>query len=378
MKRYGRSIVSEFLGNHIAYRGLNAQDSRLPSLAELRAGLRLPGQGVPRKTSPDYASMVSYLLRRARALEAPNTEISSLIFVGDTRLNDATAFSNMCAAGNWPGIAFICAEKTQEEPYREIVQKEVNRSIYFANRWEMLPAFGQYLEEHEVEVNEHTAIILDLDKTCIGARGRNDQVIDQARVEAAFSTVKTLIGADFDAPAFERAYRLFNQPEFHPFTTDNQDYLVYVCLMISAGLYAQDPLADEVRNGRLFRFDQLLSEVDAQVSQLPAGVREIHEDVYDRTRQGDPTPFKVFRANEYRETVARMGQMGAETPLNELLNQEIVITREVQQVAAEWKFKGALLFGLSDKPDEASIPSAELANQGFLPIHQTETDVVGS
>lgn len=377
MKRYGRSTVSEFLGDNIAYRGLNPFDSRLPSLAELRASVYLPGNGVPRKTSPDYANLVSHLLRRARALDAPNMALTSLIFVGDTRLNDATAFSNICMAGNWPGMAFICAEKPNEPPFHEIYQQEENRAVYFANRWEMLRDFNQYLDAREMEINEHTSIILDLDKTCLGARGRNDQVIDQARVEAAFTTVKALIGADFDAQAFEQAYRLFNQPEFHPFTTDNQDYLVYICLMVSAGMNTQDQLADEIRNGRLFRFDQFLGEVDGRVDQLPRGVREIHADVYARTREGDPTPFKVFRANEYRETVARMGQMGAETPVDELLNQELVITHEVRQSAAEWKFKGALLFGLSDKPDEASIPSAELASEGFLPIHQAETDVVG-
>jgi hypothetical protein len=63
--------------------------------------------------------------------------------------------------------------------------------------------------------------------------------------------------------------------------------------------------------------------------------------------------------------------------LGDILNQEIVITKEVQEKALEWRFKGALLFGLSDKPDEASVPSKELAMQGYLPIHRVETDVVG-
>jgi hypothetical protein len=54
-----------------------------------------------------------------------------------------------------------------------------------------------------------------------------------------------------------------------------------------------------------------------------------------------------------------------------------VITHEVRRMALEWRRRGALLFGLSDKPDEASCPTPELAEQGFVPIHQVEARVVG-
>jgi hypothetical protein len=93
--------------------------------------------------------------------------------------------------------------------------------------------------------------------------------------------------------------------------------------------------------------------------------------------QGDPTPFKEFRFNEYLATVASMGSMDDSTPVEELLSKVITITQEVRHAALGWKEAGALLFGLSDKPDEASIPSAELASQGYQAIHQVETDVVG-
>jgi hypothetical protein len=35
------------------------------------------------------------------------------------------------------------------------------------------------------------------------------------------------------------------------------------------------------------------------------------------------------------------------------------------------------VFGLSDKPDEASLPTGDLAVRGFLPIHQIITLSVG-
>jgi len=55
-----------------------------------------------------------------------------------------------------------------------------------------------------------------------------------------------------------------------------------------------------------------------------------------------------------------------------------VITNEVRQQVLTWKENGALIFGLSDKPDEASIPLPQQISQGYQPIHNTETHVIGS
>ena len=92
---------------------------------------------------------------------------------------------------------------------------------------------------------------------------------------------------------------------------------------------------------------------------------------------GDPTPFKAFRYNEYRTTVERMGTARAGLLPAQLLDGEIVITQEVREMALAWREQGALLFGLSDKPDEASIPQPDLAGEGYVPIHRVETHSVG-
>jgi hypothetical protein len=60
-----------------------------------------------------------------------------------------------------------------------------------------------------------------------------------------------------------------------------------------------------------------------------------------------------------------------------LLNQEILITEEVRQAALAWQRQGALLFGLSDKPDEAALPAAEQAALGYLPLHLAWTHAAG-
>ena len=368
MKNYGLASVAEFLDDFVVYRNLVPMDARLPSLDALRDTLGLPEGVTPRKSEPDYGRVMVHLLKQARALGAPGTEIARLVYVGDTRLNDGTAFVNACRAGGWPGIAFIGAEKG-DTPQVEIVEQD-GQTLYLANRWSMLADFDAYCAENGFPLDAETAVILDLDKTTVGARGRNDHVINTARVAAVRRTVGDLLGDAFDPASFQEAYDLLNQTEFHPFTTDNQDYLAYICLIVGSGLFALASLADDIRAGRWAGFVPFIDAVDARAAELPADLRAIHQDIYAYVQRGDPTPFKAFRFNEFRETVGRMGALPDDAAPADLLAQEICITREVQEVALKWRDQGALLFGLSDKPDEASIPTDDLAAQGYVPIHR--------
>ena len=61
-----------------------------------------------------------------------------------------------------------------------------------------------------------------------------------------------------------------------------------------------------------------------------------------------------------------------------ILAEEIVITREVADVCRFLREKGVLLFGLTDKPDESSIPRLELAQKGYLSLHRVPMKVVGN
>jgi hypothetical protein len=60
-----------------------------------------------------------------------------------------------------------------------------------------------------------------------------------------------------------------------------------------------------------------------------------------------------------------------------MLAEEICMTREVLE-AAEWlRRRGCLLTALSDKPDEATMPTPELVARGYVPLHRVATHVVG-
>ena len=224
MKNYGLASVAEFLDDFVVYRNLVPMDPGLPSLDALRGALDLTESVTPRKSEPDYGRVMVQLLKQARALDAPGAEIKRLVYVGDTRLNDGTAFANACRAGGWPGIAFIGSEKG-DAPQVEIVEQD-GQTLYLANRWSMLADFDAYCAENGFPLDAETAVILDLDKTTVGARGRNDHVINTARVAAVRRTVGDLLGNAFDPVSFQEAYDLLNQTQFHPFTTDNRRSLM--------------------------------------------------------------------------------------------------------------------------------------------------------
>jgi hypothetical protein len=187
-----------------------------------------------------------------------------------------------------------------------------------------------------------------------------------------------LLNEHFDAESFRTAYDLLNQPEYHPFTSDNQDYLVYICLMIAAGLYDLEDLTAAYHAGQMPDFLHFIEDVENKSGQLPGGLKDVHEGVYALVQQGEPTPFKLFRYNEFKATIAKMGACRDDEPVEQMLQKEIVLTQEVRASTLKWKQQGALLFGLSDKPDEASIPTKELKAQGYVAIHEAKTHVVGA
>ncbi|MFC2169896.1 hypothetical protein ACFLRM_04960 [Acidobacteriota bacterium] len=375
MKKYGCSSVCEFLGNFVVYRNLIPYESRLPSLGDIRSQVGLPEGIIPRKSTVEYARVIIHMLKKARTLDAPGCSIENLVYIGDTRGNDGTAFINLCRAGDWRGLIFIGSEN--ESPLKVEIDIQDNLVHFIANQWEALKDFASFCGKQGVPLDERTVAVIDIDKTALGARGRNGHVIDQARVEAAENTVNELLHERFDSKSFQAAYNHLNQPEFHFFTTDNQDYLAYICLLLGSGLFTLDSLLADLSSGLMTNFEQFIGKADRSVNELPPDLQRIHRDIYTRVQAGNPTPFVEFRYNEYQATVRRMGCLSDSARVEELLEKEIVITQEVRQMALAWKKQGVLLFGLSDKPDEASIPTVDLAAKGYRPIHQVETHVIG-
>jgi hypothetical protein len=366
------TTLHEFMGDFVVYRNLNPADVRLPRFAEIQAALGLQNTGLPRKAEAAYGQVVAALLKQARALDEPRTEIQRVLYVGDTHMNDGTAFRNICAAGDWSGWAFI-GRDAPDQPS----QTQIEGRVYLANRWSLLARFLQFVEDQGFALDPATAIVIDLDKTVLGARGRNDRVIDQARMEGVEHTVAHLLGPQFDEAAFRSAYDELNMQAYHTFTSDNQDYLAYICLILGAGLFDLEGLVRSIESGTMESFVQFLEEVQLRRSELQTtGLLPVHDDVWHNVQAGDPTPFKAFRRNEYLTTIARFGTT-PHTTVAELLRQRICITQEVRVASLELRERGTLIFGVSDKPDEASVPTQEQSQAGMEPLHRLETVAVG-
>jgi len=298
MKNYGLATIHQFLGDRVVYRNLAPLDDSCPIWMTCVPVWRLMPGAIPRKSEAAYAQVVVHMLEAARDQDAPGVPIQRLIFVGDTRLLDGTAFVNLCAAGRvaWHRFHWL---RDEIRSIRRDCPTGQGPSLYLSNRWAALLAFDQYCQSQGLPVDEHAAVIVDLDKTALGARGRNGSVIDQARLQAVQVTLASLLGAAFDMDAFRAAYEPLNQPEFHPFTGDNQDYLAYICLILGAGLYDKDTLMADVRSGRLNSFAQFIANVEAHKTDLPRDLSDIHTEIFANVQRGDPTPFKAFRRNEY-------------------------------------------------------------------------------
>ena len=373
MRIYGRACVQDFLGDFIVYRNLIPIDRRLPGLPELHESLSIPEGLTPRKSSPEYAQVVAQIINHAQVIRGEKAAIERLIYIGDTRVNDGIAFANLLTAGRWSGALFIGSETTEPEETR--VERRDTATIVLSNRWSELDTFDAFCRDNRINIDDRTAVVIDLDKTALGARGRNDHVIDAVRTQAMRRTIRDVIGEGLDEKSFETAYKRLNQPRYHPFTTDNQDYLAYICLILQSRIIPQETFFSALDAGKLERFAQFLSLVDENRRDLSPALRQVHRNVKSAVYQGNPTPFVDFRRNEYRITVDRMGSLDDSTPVEKMLQQEIVITHEVMQIALRFREEGALLFGLSDKPDEASLPPNDIT--GCLPIHEKDTHVVG-
>jgi hypothetical protein len=296
-----------------------------------------------------------------------------MIFVGDTRMSDGGAFTTLRDATGWESRAFI----GRDEPARP-AETTVAGDLTFANRWVALRPFAAGLDAAGFCINAETVVVVDLDKTLLGARGRNDRLIDRARLSALRDSVAGQLGERFDQQQFEHIYRAVDTPRFHPLTADNQDYVGYLCVIIAGQVFSlahMEALAERGVGGGPAALLAMVEDACEVVGWPSAAVMDFHRPFAELANAGDPTPFKAFRRREFAETAALMGQLPENAPAEQLLAEELVITGEVWEALIDWKARGALLFGLSDKPDEAAVPAPD---DSTPPLHRIRTHIVGT
>jgi hypothetical protein len=376
MKNFGRAKLADYFGDLVVYRNLEPLDRRLPGLKSAAYKMEIANDRIPRKQDLDYAKAAVWFAKQAQKLRKNSTSLSELLFVGDTLYNDGQAYTHMKQVSEWSGACFIGSEKLEEAYVADIDDDE---HVFCANRWAALSDWAGWSLEQGLHLDERTVAIIDIDKTALGAKGRNDQVINEARLEGIFRTMHAVLGTNFDRATFEHHYAELNRSRYHFLTEDNQDYLAYICMVINAGLIDYQEILTETEKGSLDNFEQFLRWVDSRMMGRSVGgenLRQVHEAVMGSVRVGDPTPFKSFRRQEFITTIERMGNLPDNAPVAELLAYEITLTNEVCELTDWLRQRGCLLLCLSDKPDEASTPDRHLSAE-MPPVHKAETHRVG-
>lgn len=365
-----RSTLAEYMGDCVLYRRLEPTCEGQRGLGDLWAEAGLERYYIPRKTTPEYARVLLLLLAEAQRARGVQRPIERALFIGDTILNDGTAARFL--GDHLPMRAFIGADRAHV-PAAATWQG----GLFVANRWATLGDWYAEVRAAGFGGDEATAVLVDLDKTAIGARGRNDGAIDAARVRAMLRTLRGALGEGLGEAAFRAVYDPLNQPARHCFTADNQDYLAYITLMVTGGVFSAQDLWAELDAGTLATVEEFAARCDARRGAMGEGLRQAHDEVCGGIAAQDPTPFKAFRRREYLETVAAMDALPDEAPVEEVLAGEIVLTEEVASLCRHLAARGALVMGLSDKPDEASLPTPAHVARGCRPLHRTRMKVYG-
>lgn len=376
LQNFGRATLADFFGDMVIYRNLEPLEKKLPGLKSAGYRMGLPNDAIPRKFEPAYAKAALWFAEEAQRLRRSSATLREMLFIGDTLLNDGQAYRNLVKLSGWQAACFIGADRLEHAPSIEFTEHD---QLSNANRWVALGDWIQGVAERGFKLDQRTVLIVDIDKTILGAKGRNDSVIDKARLEGIYHTMDAVLGSDFDRAAFEKQYTFLNRARYHTLTADNQDYLAYICLVLNTGLIGFEDLLAEIESGSLNDFEQLIRWVDSRLMSR-AGVteafRQVHEAVGASLRIGDPTPFKQFRREEFVSTVSHMGNMADDAPVEKILTDEITLTQEVCELAEALNERGCLLLCFSDKPYEASCPTRQLA-ANFLPVHRMATHRIG-
>ncbi|RRR66563.1 MAG: hypothetical protein EI684_20540 [Candidatus Viridilinea halotolerans] len=346
------TTIADLTGDAVLYRDLEPCDAALPRLATLRTALRMPPATMPpRKRDRDYARLALALALAARR-HYGGPPLTALAVIGDTE-NDRLLATHLAALGELPTYGFIGEDRPVAA---ESIAWQTN--IATATRWHLIHAWAATLEERGVNWAS-TALLIDLDKTLLGPRGRSDGAIDDARAEGALVIAHTIY-PQLDVPAFRRNYAELCRQEWHGYTLDNQDYVVATALFAAAGALDLVALRRAIDAERTPTFAE---ELQASAAQLPSGLLPLHQELSSRVADGDPTPFKAFRRAELTATLERMA------------DGRLTLCSEIYHLGLRLKAQGTLCLAASDKPTESAIPSAEQQALGMLPLHRMPAQV---
>jgi hypothetical protein len=340
------ATIADLTADRVVYRDLEPYDRNLPQRAELLARAGLPPELQPRKREPAYARLLVELARAAQQLRN-GPDLQTLLVIGDTE-NDRQLTRNLQQLAPLQAWGFFGVDRLDQPAACQETDGLTN-----ANRWSLIADWASDLRRTAIDW-ERCAVLLDIDKTILGPRGRSDQAIDAARAEGAVQVASDLCSAGFDPVAFGAIYADLCRDRWHPFTGDNQDYVVLAALMVLQSELDPAGLAADIDAGNPPRMAQLL---ETAAERVPPKLGAVFHEARELITQGDPTPFKQFRRAEFGATIARMR------------DGSLPLCTEVVAVTQALAAQGALCLAASDKPAESALPEASQRDRA--PLHRT-------
>ncbi len=346
---YKREKLNTVFKDYIVLRELNPIRKDLPQFKETKKALNL--NVLPRKKDVLYAKVLGYIFKSVG-------NFKKILYLGDTLMSDGSVIRNFVKNGEFKTYGII----TRESGDRKM---EAGDAFIFSTRWDSLMKAIKKAEEMGVSLDENTVLVVDIDKTAIGARGRNDKAIDKARMDAILQITGDIFGS-IDEEKFFKIYNRVNTKDLFRITGDNQDIISAVSILIYSGA-ADFNMFESVNNAADFLET---ARTRVKINRL----KEITEKVYTNVKNHNPTAFPLFRKTEFLKTIDRMDFLKDESMPEKLLSEEILITGEVFNAALYAKERGALVFGVSDKPALSTMPSGDI---NLPPIFEKEMKVFG-
>ncbi|MEF3273513.1 MAG: hypothetical protein K6356_03800 [Chloroflexus sp.] len=341
------ATIADLTADRVIYRDLQPCDPALPGIATLRTVLGLPANVTPRKRDMAYARVILALARAAQAMRN-GPALTTVVVIGDTE-NDRLLTIHLQHLGEVATYGFIGVDRPVAP-----ATLEWSDTVATATRWALAQQWAAELTARGVNWAQ-TAVLIDIDKTLLGPRGRSDGAIDDARAEAAMIVATELLGDRFDRSLFRRNYTELCRREWHTITLDNQDYTVALALFATIEVFDLPALEVQLAAG----LAPTLLELLIAAQQVPTELEALRRQLIERIEAGDPTPFTQFRRAELVTTAARMN------------DGRLTLSSELFALGRTLQAQGALLLAASDKPAESALPSPEQAAAGLLPLHRT-------
>jgi hypothetical protein len=336
---YKRAKLNEIFNDYIVFRELNPIKKDLPGFKEIQKELNL--NVLPRKNTFEFALVLSYILDKI-------SRFKRVYYLGDTEGNDGNIIKNLASLNKYDVLGIITDNTLKIDNCGK------NPPIILNTKWENL----QGIVEKEFNFSEDSVLIIDIDKTLIGARGRNEKAIDKARTDAIFEMLKG-INPQYRKSNFLNIYNKINTKNFMTFTGDNQDIVAITSIVI----YLGEISFDEFEKGLKER--KIINPTNFLMGLLKKGLKNKNLEatvsgIVNLLLKNNPTPFVEFRKKEFKATIDRMDFLSDHEDIDNLLNEEILITKEVFEVGKLAQLNSAYIFGLSDKPELATLPSKEV------------------